>query len=161
MLIAFRPEFGYVVGADVGADKVLVKLADLRGEVVASRTVRARGAPRAANRLKDLRRALAGLLADAAVALPEGVRSADFLQHLQKEHGIFTLPGLGSQRDTAIRIGHMGVTAVPRCILHTLYAIEAVLTKMGHRVAPGTAVNRAEQVYADAQGRIPLAAPAS
>jgi aspartate aminotransferase-like enzyme len=89
------------------------------------------------------------------------MRSDDFLQHLQKDHGIFTLPGLGPQRDTAIRIGHMGVTAVPRCILHTLYAVEAVLTKMGYRVAPGAAVNRAEQVYADAQGRAPLAASAS
>jgi aspartate aminotransferase-like enzyme len=94
------------------------------------------------------------------IPLPEGMRSADFLQHLQKDHGIFTLPGLGPQRDTAIRIGHMGVTAVPRCILHTLYAVEAVLTKMGYRVAPGAAVNRAEQVYADAQGRAPLAASA-
>jgi aspartate aminotransferase-like enzyme len=95
------------------------------------------------------------------IPLPEGMRSDDFLQHLQKDHGIFTLPGLGPQRDTAIRIGHMGVTAVPRCILHTLYAVEAVLTKMGYRVAPGAAVNRAEQVYADAQGRAPLAASAS
>jgi len=95
------------------------------------------------------------------IPLPEGMRSADFLQHLQKDHGIFTLPGLGPQRDTAIRIGHMGVTAVPRCILHTLYAVEAVLTKMGYRVAPGAAVNRAEQVYASAEGRAPLAVSAS
>jgi len=95
------------------------------------------------------------------IPLPEGMRSDDFLQHLQKDHGIFTLPGLGSQRDTAIRIGHMGVTAVPRCILHTLYAVEAVLTKMGYRVAPGAAVNRAEQVYASAEGRAPLAVSAS
>jgi alanine-glyoxylate transaminase / serine-glyoxylate transaminase / serine-pyruvate transaminase len=93
------------------------------------------------------------------IPLPEGMNSDDFLQHLQKDHGIFTLPGLGPYRDTAIRLGHMGVTAVPRCILHTLYAIESVLAKMGHRVTPGTAVNRAEQVYAG--DREPVAVAAS
>ena len=95
------------------------------------------------------------------IPLPEGMHSDDFLQHLQQDHGIFTLPGLGPQRDTAIRLGHMGVTAVPRCILHTLYAIESVLTKMGARVPPGAAVNRAEQVYAEAEAREPLKAAAS
>ena len=90
------------------------------------------------------------------IPLPDGMPSTDFLQHLQQDHGIFTLPGLGPFRDTAIRLGHMGVTAVPRCILHTLYAIESVLTKMGHRVTPGAAVNRAEQVYAEAHARQPV-----
>jgi (S)-ureidoglycine-glyoxylate aminotransferase len=95
------------------------------------------------------------------IPLPEGMRSTEFLQHLQKDHGIFTLPGLGPYRDTAIRVGHMGVTAVPRCILHTLYAIESVLAKMGHRVAPGAAVRGAEQVYAAAEAREPLKVAAS
>jgi aspartate aminotransferase-like enzyme len=89
------------------------------------------------------------------------MRSADFLLHLQKDHGIFTLPGLGPYRETAIRIGHMGVTAVPRCVLHTLYAIESVLAKMGRRVVPGTAVNRAEQIYAEAHVRAPVKVAAS
>jgi alanine-glyoxylate transaminase/serine-glyoxylate transaminase/serine-pyruvate transaminase len=95
------------------------------------------------------------------IPLPDGMRSADFLRHLQQDHGIFTLPGLGPYRDTAIRIGHMGVTAIPRCILHTLYAIESVLTKMGHRLAPGAAVNRAEQVYAEAGVSEPIGVPAT
>jgi aspartate aminotransferase-like enzyme len=87
------------------------------------------------------------------VLLPEGMSSTEFLRRLHAEHGIFTLPGLGPYRDIAIRIGHMGVTAAPRCILHTLYAIESVLTALGRPVAPGTAVQRAEQVYAEAAGR--------
>jgi aspartate aminotransferase-like enzyme len=95
------------------------------------------------------------------IPLPEGMNSDEFLRHLQKDHGIFTLPGLGSYRDTAIRLGHMGVTAVPRCILHTLYAVESVLAKMGYRVNPGAAVNRAQQVYTEAQGREPLKVAAS
>jgi aspartate aminotransferase-like enzyme len=92
------------------------------------------------------------------IPLPEGMNSDDFLRHLQKDHGIFTLPGLGSYHDTAIRLGHMGVTAEPRCILHTLYAIESVLAKMGRRVTPGIAANRAEQVYAEAREPLKVAA---
>jgi aspartate aminotransferase-like enzyme len=95
------------------------------------------------------------------IPLPDGMRSADFLRHLQKDHGIFTLPGLGPYRDTAIRIGHMGVTAMPRCVLHTLYAIESVLAKMGYAVAPGAAVNRAERVYAESHAPEPVKAAAS
>jgi alanine-glyoxylate transaminase/serine-glyoxylate transaminase/serine-pyruvate transaminase len=94
------------------------------------------------------------------IPLPEGLRSSDFLRALQHDHGIFTLPGLSPHRDTAIRIGHMGVTAIPRCVLHTLFAIESVLTKLGYRVAPGAAVNRAEQVYAGAETREPVKAVA-
>jgi aspartate aminotransferase-like enzyme len=95
------------------------------------------------------------------IPLPEGMRSDDFLKHLHEEHGIFTLPGLGPYRDTAIRLGHMGVTATPRCVLHTLYAIESVLAKMGYGVVPGAAVNRAEGVYADSEARQPINAVAS
>jgi aspartate aminotransferase-like enzyme len=95
------------------------------------------------------------------IPLPEGMHSNDFLRHLQHDQGIFTLPGLSPYRDTAIRIGHMGVTAIPRCVLHTLYAIESVLAKMGYGVVPGAAVNRAEQVYAEADTREPLKAVAS
>ena len=95
------------------------------------------------------------------IPLPEGMQSSDFLRSLQSDHGIFTLPGLSPYRDTAIRIGHMGVTAIPRCVLHTLYAIESVLAKRGHRVIPGAAVHRAEQVYAEADTREPLKAVAS
>ena len=53
-----------------------------------------------------------------------------------------------------------GVTAVPRCVLHTLYAIESVLAKMGYGVIPGVAINRAEQVYAGAEAREPVKAVA-
>jgi aspartate aminotransferase-like enzyme len=95
------------------------------------------------------------------IPLPDGMHSDDFLQHLQTDHGIFTLPGLGLYRDTAIRVGHMGVTAMPRCVLPTLYAIESVLVKMGHRVDRGAAMHRAEQVYAEAEARTPIGAVAS
>jgi alanine-glyoxylate transaminase/serine-glyoxylate transaminase/serine-pyruvate transaminase len=94
------------------------------------------------------------------IPLPEGMASSEFLRALHEDHGIFTLPGLSPYRDTAIRVGHMGVTAIPRCILHTLYAIESVLAKMGHRVIPGAAVSRAQRLYAGAETREPVKAVA-
>jgi aspartate aminotransferase-like enzyme len=110
--------------------------------------------------LQPLARAALASPTVTCIPLPEGMQSAEFLRQLQADHGIFTLPGLGPHRDTAIRIGHMGVTAIPRCVLHTLYAIESVLAKMGHRVHPGAAVNRAQQVYAEAGAREPITAVA-
>ncbi|RMF86222.1 MAG: alanine--glyoxylate aminotransferase family protein [Nitrospinota bacterium] len=89
------------------------------------------------------------------IPLPEGIRPADFLQKLRAEHGIYTTRGLGPYRENAIRIGHMGVTAIPRCILHTLYAMESVLASFGYPVSPGAAVSRAGQVYAEAQQHQP------
>jgi aspartate aminotransferase-like enzyme len=94
------------------------------------------------------------------IPLPAGMSSTDVLRSLQQDHGIFTLPGLNPYRDTAIRIGHMGVTAIPRCVLHTLYAIESVFAKLGYGVVPGAAVNRAQQVYAEADTRAPVKAVA-
>jgi aspartate aminotransferase-like enzyme len=94
------------------------------------------------------------------IPLPEGMSSTEVLRHLQQDHGIFTLPGLSPYRDTAIRIGHMGVTAIPRCVLHTLHAIESVLAKLGYGLVPGAAANRAQQVYAEANTRAPVKAVA-
>jgi hypothetical protein len=39
--------------------------------------------------------------------------------------------------------------------------MESVLAKMGYRVTPGTAINRAEQVYAEVGGRQPVSMAAS
>jgi alanine-glyoxylate transaminase/serine-glyoxylate transaminase/serine-pyruvate transaminase len=94
------------------------------------------------------------------IPLPDRISSADVLRHLQHDHGIVTLPGLGPYRDTAIRVGHMGVTAVPRCVLHTLHALESVLARLGYGAVPGAAVNRAQQVYAEADTRAPVKAVA-
>lgn len=54
---AFRGDAGYVLGADVGVHKILVMLADLRGEVVASTRVQVDAAMSASQRLGALERA--------------------------------------------------------------------------------------------------------
>ncbi len=84
------------------------------------------------------------------VQMPEGITSATFLKHFREDHGLMTLQGLGDFRDTAVRIGHMGVTATPRNILHTLHAFDLILTRLGHQHACGAGVARASEIYAEA-----------
>jgi glucokinase len=62
-LIAFRPDYGYVVGIDVGASKLLVLLADLEGTIIGSARSAARK-PRGPKRLiKEADQMVRGLLA--------------------------------------------------------------------------------------------------
>jgi alanine-glyoxylate transaminase/serine-glyoxylate transaminase/serine-pyruvate transaminase len=85
------------------------------------------------------------------VPLPGGLASKDFLRHLRQDHGLATLPGIAEYRDYTVRIGHMGVTATPRNVLHALHAFERILARFGHQHGNGVAVARAEEVYAEAE----------
>jgi len=85
------------------------------------------------------------------VCLPEGITSDEFLHYFRQDHGLATLPGIGEYRPKAVRVGHMGVTATPRNVLHALHAFDSVLTKLGHQHDRGAAVLRAEDVYAEAE----------
>jgi len=84
------------------------------------------------------------------VPLPGGITSKEFLRHLRQDHGLATLPGIADYREYTVRIGHMGVTATPRNVLHALHAFERILTRLGHKHGNGVAVARAEEVYAQA-----------
>jgi alanine-glyoxylate transaminase/serine-glyoxylate transaminase/serine-pyruvate transaminase len=85
------------------------------------------------------------------VGLPEGIVSDVFLRYLRRDHGLATLPGLGDYRDSTVRIGHMGVTATPRNVLHALHAFDRILACLGHQHTNGAAVARAEEIYAQAK----------
>jgi aspartate aminotransferase-like enzyme len=90
------------------------------------------------------------------VHLPEGITSNEFLYHFRHDHGLFTLPGLGEFADTAVRIGHMGVTATPRNILHTLHAFDNILYRLGHLHDRGAGIARAEEIYQAAEQAAPV-----
>lgn len=85
------------------------------------------------------------------VRLPDGVTSDVFLRHFRQDHGLATLPGLGDYREHTVRIGHMGVTATPRNILHALHAFERILARLGQAGNGVTAVGSAEAVYAESE----------
>ena len=90
------------------------------------------------------------LLCDDAVAsntltvayYPTGVRDAEFRKSMQEEFGIVVAGELGSLREKAFRVGHMG--NVNRSdILATLGAIEGSLSKEGYEFQLGTGTSTA------------------
>jgi aspartate aminotransferase-like enzyme len=85
------------------------------------------------------------------VRLPDGLTSDVFLRHFRQDHRLAALPGLGDYREYAVRIGHMGVTATPRNILHALHAFERILARLGQQHPSGTAVAKAEAIYAGSE----------
>lgn len=85
------------------------------------------------------------------VCLPDGMDSKEFLHYFRTDHGLATLPGLGEYRSRAVRVGHMGVTATPRNILHALHAFDSVLTRLGYVHDRGAGIAHAEEVYAEAE----------
>jgi aspartate aminotransferase-like enzyme len=74
------------------------------------------------------------------VKMPEGIASVEFLKHFREDHGLVTLQGLGDFRMHAVRIGHMGVTATPRNVLHALHAFDLILRRLGHHHACITSI---------------------
>ena len=85
------------------------------------------------------------------VQMPDGVTSHDFLARFRQDHGILTLPGLGDFRSSAVRVGHMGVTATPRNIFHALHAFDSILSELGHQHPAGAGVTQAAEIYAKAE----------
>ncbi len=66
-LLAFRADLGHVVGIDVGANKILVHVADLDGEIVGSERRRTNGSGGADGLLEAVRAAVAEALARSGV----------------------------------------------------------------------------------------------
>ncbi|HEY1368949.1 MAG TPA: ROK family transcriptional regulator [Gaiellaceae bacterium] len=67
-LLSFRADLGHVLGVDIGANKILVLLADLTGEIVASERRRTQGDRDAAAVLRQVRAAASAALARAGVS---------------------------------------------------------------------------------------------
>ena len=51
------------------------------------------------------------------------------------------------------RIGTMGYNARPDAVYHTLQALETLLRRAGHKLAPGEGVDAALDLYGAAAGR--------
>ena len=67
-----------------------------------------------------------------SMLLPEGRDPLTVLQNLRDDHGVFTLPGRSTCRDTMIWVGDMGVTATLRHTVSTVQAPEDVVAKIGY-----------------------------
>jgi alanine-glyoxylate transaminase/serine-glyoxylate transaminase/serine-pyruvate transaminase len=79
------------------------------------------------------------------VYYPDGIRDLEF-RKLMAEDGVVVAGGLGSLRDRAFRIGHMGNVSRSD-VMTTLSAVESSLQKLGYRFQPGASTFAANRVF--------------
>jgi alanine-glyoxylate transaminase/serine-glyoxylate transaminase/serine-pyruvate transaminase len=82
-----------------------------------------------------------------AVRIPAGVDDSSARKALLQDFGIEIGGGLGAFKGKAWRIGLMGYSSRAANVLLLLAALEQVLARQGHRVAPGAGVAAANDVY--------------
>jgi aspartate aminotransferase-like enzyme len=79
------------------------------------------------------------------VRVPQGIDAALLLRRLRTEHDVVIAGGPGRLEGKIFRIAHMGYVQEEQ-ILAALDALEHVLSRLGHRVAHGAAVDGAAEV---------------
>ncbi|MFQ5828505.1 MAG: pyridoxal-phosphate-dependent aminotransferase family protein [Candidatus Methylomirabilia bacterium] len=83
---------------------------------------------------------------------PDGVEAGTVVGHMRDRYGILIGTGLDKFRTTALRVGHMGITASPQYLLPTLSALELTLRDLGYKTEPGGGVAAAQSVFSSAGG---------
>ena len=86
----------------------------------------------------------------ASIKAPRGVDTAAVVQTMRDRYGVLIGTGLAEIRTTTLRIGTMGMTASPHCVLPTLSALELTLRDLGFKAEPGAGVAAAQTTFADA-----------
>jgi alanine-glyoxylate transaminase/serine-glyoxylate transaminase/serine-pyruvate transaminase len=79
------------------------------------------------------------------VYYPDGIRDLEF-RKLMAEDGVVVAGGLGSLRDRAFRIGHMGNVSRSD-VMTTLSAVESSLRKLGYRFQPEASISAANRAF--------------
>ncbi len=78
-----------------------------------------------------------------SLKLPEGLRGRadEFVRHMLLKYRVMVTNGLGNLVDSAIRVGHLGITATARYLIPTLVALGKTLEDLtGRRAEIGDAV---------------------
>ena len=75
-----------------------------------------------------------------AIRYPVGVDDAAFRKELREKHGTVVAGGQGPLKGHIFRIGHMGICSFED-LKAGFQAFETSLTNMGHKAAPGAALN--------------------
>jgi aspartate aminotransferase-like enzyme len=79
---------------------------------------------------------------------PAGIETTAVVEHMRDRYGILIGTGLERIRTTALRVGHMGITASPLYVLPTLSALEMTLRDLGCKTEPGAGVAAAQSIFA-------------
>ncbi len=80
---------------------------------------------------------------------PNGIEAGAVVRQMRDRYGILIGTGLEKMRTTALRVGHMGITASPHYLLPTLAALELALRDLGYKAEPGAGVAAAQSVFSE------------
>ena len=81
---------------------------------------------------------------------PNGIEAGAVVRQMRDRYGILIGTGLDAIRTTALRVGHMGITASPQYVLPTLSALELALRDLGYKSEPGAGVAAAQSIFSSA-----------
>jgi aspartate aminotransferase-like enzyme len=84
--------------------------------------------------------------------VPNGIEAGPVVRQMRDRYGILIGTGLDRFRSSALRVGHMGITASPFYVLPTLSALELALRDLGYKSEPGAGVAAAQSIFATADG---------
>lgn len=84
------------------------------------------------------------------VRTPDGVDAGAVVDQMRDGYGILIGTGLDKLRTTALRVGHMGITASPQYVLPTLSTLELTLRDLGYKAEPGASVAAAQSIFSSA-----------
>ena len=84
-----------------------------------------------------------------AVCLPEGIDGAALRGNMQTKHRILIAGGLGTTKNTMVRVGHMAWTASAEHLIPTIEAIETELRALGADVDTGKAVETFRRTFSE------------
>lgn len=79
--------------------------------------------------------------------VPPGVGAPALVRRMREAYGVAITTGLERLRDTAVRVGIMGITASPHYVLPTLSALGMALRDLGQPVDPGEGLAAAQAVF--------------
>ncbi|MFC4355717.1 pyridoxal-phosphate-dependent aminotransferase family protein [Chryseomicrobium palamuruense] len=82
-----------------------------------------------------------------------GTPAKDIRKKLKNNFGVRFAGGQGHQKDTIIRIGHMGY-CTPVDMLQAISALETVLLELNHSFTPGAGTVAAQQIFLNQGGAI-------
>ena len=84
-----------------------------------------------------------------SIKAPTGIDTAAVVVTMRDRYGVLIGTGLDKIRTSTLRIGTMGITASPHCVLPALSALELTLRDLGYKAEPGAGVAAAQAAFAD------------
>lgn len=79
--------------------------------------------------------------------VPKGIEDKELRGRMKEKYGVIVAGGLEELTGKIVRIGHMGISAVPQNVFATVSALECALHEMGFKLELGSGISALEDVF--------------